>query len=53
MRVRSSKACRMTGRSMGEGDAADAIQEARTLLSDARTARKVGLSENTMVNRLY
>lgn len=38
---------------MDEGDAADAIQEARTLLSDARTARTVGLSENTIVNRLY
>lgn len=38
---------------MDEGDVGDAIEEARMLLSDARAARNVGLSENTTVNRLY
>jgi uncharacterized protein (UPF0332 family) len=38
---------------MGEGDADAAIEEARTLLSDVRAGRNVGVSENTAVNRLY
>lgn len=38
---------------MGKGDADAAIEEARTLLSDVHAGMKVGVSENTAVNRLY
>jgi uncharacterized protein (UPF0332 family) len=43
----------MTGGSMAESDAAAAIQEAHTLLSDVQSFKEVGVSDNTAVSRLY